>query len=181
MTPGSLPAPQASAASCDTIVNDKSSGDQDHQPDGTPIKYAVSPPSSGSHYQVWAPFGKRFYTDGDRPAIGNLVHNLEHGYSLLWYDETIAKDGDKVELVERISKAKLPDTAKDKFIAAPWKPGDGAAWPDGKHVAFSHWSGGQDPKEYQGHRQFCGDVSGDALKQFIEKYPADDAPEPGAG
>jgi hypothetical protein len=165
-------------ASCDKVIDDKASGTQDHQPDGTPIMYAVSPPSSGPHYNDWAPFGKKFYSLDDRPAVGNLVHNLEHGYTILWYNESIARDKDKVELIENISKAKLPDAAAGKFIAAPFKAGDGAAWPAGKNIAFTHWGGGQTAL---GHRQFCGDVSGEALKQFIEKYPASDAQEPNGG
>lgn len=172
----------ASAASCDKVIDDKASGTQDHQPDGTPIKYAVSPPSSGPHYQDWAPFGKKFYSLDDRPAIGNLVHNLEHGYTILWYNEAIANDSKKVELIENMSKGKLPEAANDKFIAAPFKAGDGAAWPAGKNIAFSHWSGNTAGQATAfGHRQFCGDVSGEALKQFIEKYPALDAQEPNGG
>jgi hypothetical protein len=42
------------------------------------INYSVSPPSSGPHYAVWAPFNKKFYTLDDRPPIPNLVHNQEH-------------------------------------------------------------------------------------------------------
>lgn len=171
----------ASAASCDAITNDKASGTLKHEPDGTPIKYAQSPPSSGSHYGTWAPFEKKFYTD-DRPPIGNLVHNLEHGYTLVWYDETIAKDSDKLDELERMSKGKLPDKSNGKFIVAPWKSSDGAAWPDGKHVAMSRWDGGGGVEaKQQGHRQFCSGVSGEAIKQFMDKYPAADSPEPNGG
>ena len=170
----------ASGASCDAVINDKTSGLQDHQPEGTPIKYTVSPPSSGPHYEVWAPFGKTFYTDGDRPAVSNLVHNLEHGYTILWYNEAIAGSQEKVDLIERISKAKLPDSAAGKFIAAPFKSTDGAAWPAGKNIAFSHWGAG-DATTAQGHRQFCAEPSGAALKDFMDKYPATDAQEPNGG
>jgi hypothetical protein len=40
---------------------------------------------------------------------------------------------------------------------------------------------GQDGKTAFGHRQFCGDVSGEALKQFMDKYPSVDAQEPNGG
>jgi hypothetical protein len=177
------------AASCDPIKDTPAEGTLDHVQDGTKIDYKTSPPSFGKHYQTWAPFERKFYTDSDRPAIGNLVHNLEHGYTLLWYDDTIAKDGDKVALIERIAKAKLPESSAGRLIAAPFKADEGAAWPAGKHVAFARWDGG-DPKEtdaekrvktQKGHLQYCGDVSGEALKQFMDKWPATDAPEPGAG
>ena len=170
---------KAGDASCDKVIDDKAGGTQDHQPDGTVINYPVSPPSSGPHYATWAPFGKKFYSD-DRPPVPNLVHNLEHGYTILWYRDTLAKD--QIDLIEKISKAKLPDSSLGKFIAAPFKESDGLPWPDGKTVAFSHWSAnaaGQTTAK--GHRQFCGAVSGEALTQFMDKYPATDAQEPNGG
>ncbi|WP_433017345.1 DUF3105 domain-containing protein [Kribbella sp. CA-294648] len=171
----------ASAASCDAPTNDAASGTQDHQPDGTKIPYAVSPPSSGPHYADWAPFSKKFYA-GDRPPVERLVHNLEHGYTILWYNEATAKNKEQVELIEKLSKAKLPDSSMGKFIAAPFNAADGAAWPAGKNIAFSHWSGNaQGQTTAFGHRQFCGTVSGEALKQFMDKYPATDAQEPNGG
>jgi len=52
---------------------------------------------------------------------------------------------------------------------------------DGKNLAFAHWSGPDASNKSFGHRQFCGSVSGDALKQFMDKYPATDAQEPNGG
>lgn len=170
----------AAAASCDKVIDDQASGTQDHKPDGEVIDYPVSPPSSGPHYAVWAPFGKKFYTVDDRPAVPNLVHNLEHGYTIMWYRDTLPKD--QIDLIEKISKAKLPDSSIGKFIAAPFKESDGKAWPEGKNIAFSHWSGNAAGQTTAlGHRQFCGSVSGAALQQFMDKYPASDAQEPNGG
>ncbi|TCC64179.1 DUF3105 domain-containing protein [Kribbella pittospori] len=169
----------ASAASCDTPTNDEGGGTQDHRPDGEKIAYPVSPPSSGPHYAVWAPFGKKFYTVDDRPPVENLVHNLEHGYTLMWYRDTLPKD--QIDEIEKISKAKLPDGSMGKFIAAPFKESDGKPWPDGKTVAFAHWSAPQADNKSFGHRQFCGSVSGESLQQFLDKYPASDAQEPNGG
>ena len=169
----------ASAASCDAPTNDDGGGTQDHRPDGEKIAYPVSPPSSGPHYAVWAPFGKKFYTVDDRPPVENLVHNLEHGYTLLWYRDTLPKD--QIDEIEKLSKAKMPDGSLGKFIAAPYKQSEGKGWPDGKNVAFAHWSGADAQNKSFGHRQFCGSVSGEALKQFMEKFPATDAQEPNGG
>jgi uncharacterized protein DUF3105 len=170
----------AGSASCDKIIDDPASGTQDHKPDGEVIAYPVSPPSSGPHYAVWAPFGKKFYTVDDRPAVPNLVHNLEHGYTILWYRDTLPKD--QIDQIEKISKAKLPDSSIGKFIAAPFKESEGKPWPDGKNVAFSHWSGNTAGQTTAfGHRQFCSSVSGEALQQFMDKYPASDAQEPNGG
>jgi hypothetical protein len=170
----------ASAASCATPTDDAAGGTQDHKPDGTPIDYSVSPPSSGPHYATWAPFDKKFYSLDDRPPVANLVHNLEHGYTILWYKDSIGQD--QKDQIEKISKAKLPDSSNGKFIAAPFRETDGKPWPDGKNIAFSHWSGNaQGSDKAFGHRQFCGSVSGDALNQFMEKYPSTDAQEPAGG
>ena len=75
-----------------------------------------------------------------------------------------------------------------KFIAAPFHASDGAAWPAGKNIAFSHWGGPTDTSTEEkfassqsGHRQFCTSVSGEALSKFIEQYPASDSPEPQGG
>ncbi|HEY0689293.1 MAG TPA: DUF3105 domain-containing protein [Kribbella sp.] len=171
---------KAAAASCDKPTDDPAGAAQQHEPDGTDIKYTVSPPSSGPHYATWAPFDKKFYSTQDRPAVGNLVHNMEHGYTILWYNEATAKNADQAALIEKISKAKLPDAANGKFIAAPFKSTDGAAWPAGKNIAFTHWSAGAEGQA-MGHRQFCGSLSGEALQQFLEKYPALDAQEPNGG
>jgi hypothetical protein len=169
---------KAAAASCDKPTDDPAGAAQQHEPDGTAIKYTVSPPSSGPHYPVWAPFDKKFYSLQDRPAVGNLVHNLEHGYTVLWYNEATANNADQVALIEKISKSKLPASSNDFFIAAPFKASDGAAWPAGKNIAFTHWSAGAEGAAF-GHRQFCSSISGEALTQFMDKYPAMDAQEPG--
>lgn len=170
----------AGAASCDTPTDDKAGGTQDHKPDGTVIMYDQSPPSSGPHYATWAPFGKKFYTVADRPPVSNLVHNLEHGYTLLWYRDTLPKE--QIDQIEQISKGKLPDSSLGKFIAAPFKADEGKPWPDGKNLVFAHWSGNKEgTTEALAHRQFCGSVSGEALKNFMTKYPAQDAQEPNGG
>jgi hypothetical protein len=170
----------ASAASCAAPTDDEAGGTQDHKPEGTVINYSVSPPSSGPHYPVWAPFDKKFYTLDDRPAIANLVHNLEHGYTILWYKDSIPQD--QKDQIEKISKAKLPDSTNGKFIAAPFRETDGKPWPDGKTIAFSHWSGNAAGSDKAfGHRQFCSSVSGEALTQFMDKYPSADAQEPLGG
>ncbi|MGC4939900.1 DUF3105 domain-containing protein [Kribbella sp. DT2] len=171
----------AQAASCDPVIEDKTTGNLDHQPDGAPLTFAVSPPSSGSHYQVPAPFARKFYTADDRPTMGNLVHNLEHGYTILWYSESVAGDQAKLDTVERIAKTYNSEDLSAKFIAAPYRAADGGpAWPAGKNFALSHWGGGE-PAAQKGYRQFCGDVSGAAVKEFTDRYPATNSPEPNAG
>lgn len=53
-----------------------------HLPEGSKIEYKFNPPTSGDHYSSW--IIKGFF---DEPrADGSLVHSLEHGYTIIWYD-----------------------------------------------------------------------------------------------
>lgn len=56
--------------------------DRTHIPEGSKTDYKFSPPTGGAHYPVW--ITKGVY---DTPrADGYLVHSLEHGYIIFWYD-----------------------------------------------------------------------------------------------
>jgi hypothetical protein len=53
-----------------------------HQAECSDIAYSTNPPSGGDHYQFWAAF--QSYDTPVRP--GFLVHALEHGAVVFWYD-----------------------------------------------------------------------------------------------
>ncbi len=53
-----------------------------HVPEGTPLEYKNSPPSSGVHYPVTRPWG--VYSEVVSP--GYWVHNLEHGGVAILYN-----------------------------------------------------------------------------------------------
>jgi hypothetical protein len=173
----------ADAAGCEDVLVKKATGSADHRPEGSDLPYTDAPPATGAHYPTWAPMTRKFYTAQDRPELGYLVHNLEHGYSILWYDETIADDDEKLAVAKAISK-KFPGTDfENKFIVAPWTSEDGGSFPDGAHVALTHWSMGgtnDNPKGQHGITQYCGEPSGEAVAAFVEDYPYTDSPEPGA-
>ena len=82
----------ASAAGCDAVAENPATGNQEHVAEGTKVKYDRTPPDSGKHYPTPAPFTKRFYTTADRPAVETLVHNLEHGYTVVWYRDAMPAD-----------------------------------------------------------------------------------------
>ena len=171
------------AAGCEPVVKKKATGNQEHKPEGTPITYADAPPAFGAHYPVTAPFERKFYASGDRPEIEYVVHNLEHGYSLLWYDDTIAKDADQLAVVKAIATKYEGTELTDKFIALPWTSEDGEDFPSGTHVALTHWSAGGDPSDVskqQGVWQYCAKPSGAVVKKFTSDYPYSDSPEPQA-
>jgi hypothetical protein len=81
----------AAAAQCDAVKIDPATGGQDHVDAKTHVDYATVPPSSGRHFQFPADVNERgFYTTKDTPTVEQLVHNLEHGYTIVWYDPKIA-------------------------------------------------------------------------------------------
>jgi len=183
----------ADAASCQDLVTHKPEGEEqsgvdgNHVEVGTPIDYRFTPPAFGQHWPNYLTGAelRSFYTVDDRPEVERLVHGLEHGYTILWYDESLADDDEAMADIEAIAK-KFPDpgTVEEHFIAAPWTADDGDPMPDGARVALTHWSvggeGGDATKDQVGVWQFCEGVSGEVVEQFRSDYPALDAPEPGA-
>jgi hypothetical protein len=174
-----------SDAACRPMTTKSAVGNSDHRPIGTPISYPDSPPAFGPHWPVPAPFGRKFYTTQDRPQVEYLVHNLEHGYTLLWYDQTVADNTGKLNVVKGIA-GKFEGSStdmRDKFIAAPWTAKDGKPFPKGTHIALAHWSMGGthgNPPGQLGVWQYCGQPSGAVVSSFMKDYPYTDSPEPTA-
>ena len=168
----------AQVAACNPVTTTKTDKNQTHVPAPTPITYKDAPPAFGAHRPAPAAFGRPFYTT-DRPEIAELVHNEEHGFTIAWYDDTAAKDKDEMENLKTIAE-KYQD-ANQKFIAAPWHSTDGAAFPDGKHIALTRWSADADKPtdedKQRGNWQYCGQVSGAVISDFFKKWSEDEAPE----
>ncbi|MBZ5734217.1 DUF3105 domain-containing protein [Nocardioides sp. TRM66260-LWL] len=181
----------APASDCQKVTEKKADGNQQHVPEGTPVTYTTAPPAFGPHWNVANvapdPMARKLYTGTDRPALEALVHNLEHGYTVLWYDQTIADDATQMGYLRAIAD-KLGGTTnqRTKFKAVPWlsTDEDGKAFPDGQHVALTHWTGAVDAQgqadvaSQKGVFQYCSQVSGAALKTFMDDYPYFDSPEP---
>ena len=180
----------ASAASCDAITSDKAGGNGTHVGPGTSspktvrVKYDTVPPSNGPHFaEPVASNASNFYTVTDRPQMEKLVHNLEHGYTILWYDVK-AGDTKKAELEQLAKVANKTEWALGKFIVSAWDPSYGEL-PAGKKFALSHWSATLAADKtsvaiQSGHRELCGDLSGAVVKAFVQQFPLTSAPEPGA-
>jgi hypothetical protein len=173
----------APASVCQDVQEKDATGSGDHVDPGTEMDYEDAPPAFGPHWSDWDSIERKFYTDGDRPDPGMLVHNLEHGYTLLWYDETIADDDQAMADLRAIASKFTDDSnLRNKFKIVPWTADDGAPFPDGQHLAFTHWSIGGDGDasgDQTGITQFCSEPSGAAVEQFIQDYPYTDSPEPG--
>jgi len=173
-------------ACCQAAAPEKAEGNNDHRAEGEDIQYDQSPPATGPHWGQFLTGNqiRKFWTTDDRPPVERLVHSLEHGHTILWYDETIAEDDNAMDELEAIAR-KFPSNTdfNDKFIAAPWTSEDGEPFPDDKHVALTHWSMGGtngNPEGQQGVWQYCSDVSGEVVDDFMQDYPYSDSPEPNA-
>ena len=165
----------ASDASCDAVVEEETTGARDHRADGEAIEYASAPPTSGPHYAVPASFNRKFYTESDRPEIERLVHNLEHGYTILWYDPAVLDDQESTmrDLATKVTAAdsELAEEVAGKFLIAPWDTARGE-FPEGKSYALTHWGA------EQGYKQLYGDLSGEVVRDFLTEHPVSDSPEP---
>jgi hypothetical protein len=170
------------AAGCDPITEHAATGNQEHVPEGTKVDYAQTPPDSGKHYPSPAPFTKHFYAEADRPPVETVVHNLEHGYTVIWYRTSAPSK--QIKDLQRIAKTFGSEeyNPDDKFIAAPWSDADGAGFPAGKNIVITRWTADPNdpgnPSAQKGVRQVCTNVSGAAIKEFRTKYPVANSPEP---
>lgn len=83
-----------------------------------PGRYNSDPPTSGLHYATEAQAG--FYDENiyTYPA-GYLVHNLEHGYVIFWYNCDLLDAAGCAELKSQI-RAVMDDLGGVKLIAYPW-------------------------------------------------------------
>lgn len=94
-------------------------GSSQHIPmDSDPGEYNSDPPTSGPHYAEEARAG--FYDSNNYqfPA-GYLVHNLEHGYVIFWYNCDLLDESGCTNLKGQI-KTTMDDLGGTKLIAYPW-------------------------------------------------------------
>jgi hypothetical protein len=165
------------AASCSNVQTTKGTNndkDRKHVADGTTEKYKTVPPSYGPHWSQPIYPAREFYTARDKPQMEQLVHNLEHGYTIVWYDKTIkGKALDELEAIAASARHSDAAGPGQKFIVSAWDDAYGT-FPAGKHLGISHW-GAQ-----ESHLQLCGKPSGAVIDTFMKKYPSTDAPEPNA-
>ncbi|MDQ6641362.1 MAG: DUF3105 domain-containing protein [Actinomycetota bacterium] len=165
------------AAGCAPIKTKSAQGSGQHVTPPTPITYPDAPPAFGKHWGNYlTPTELRtFYTRSDAPQIERLVHSLEHGHTILWYDDSIKTGSQDYQAIQQLGSRLGADTY---FMAAPYITAlDGGTFPVGKHVALTHWTG---PNKQTGVWEYCARPSGSVVKSFMATYPKQDAPEPGA-
>jgi hypothetical protein len=174
----------ASAAGCDPVTTKKPTGKQrsgvegNHVEIGTKITYPTSPPAFGQHWPNFLQTSeyRNFYSPSDRPELERMVHSLEHGHTLIWYDETIKPGSTEYQQLQEVADRYNGTTTYINVV--PWLSADGPAFPEGKHVVLTHWAGSGDHQE--GIWQYCGKTSGAVIQDFVKKYPNTDSPEAGA-
>ncbi len=86
--------------------------------DSDPGKYNSDPPTSGPHYPEEAQAGFHETNIYQYPAA-YLVHNLEHGYIIFWYNCTDLSESACSELKSQI-KTVIDEVNNVKVIAYPW-------------------------------------------------------------
>ena len=102
-------------------------GSSAHVEAGTdPGPYNSDPPTSGRHYGESLPSG--FYEESEAASLGpypegRLVHSLEHGYVILWYDCTGLASDECGELKGQMRDV-MDDAGNLKVIAFPWSSVD---------------------------------------------------------
>jgi hypothetical protein len=95
--------------------------DTSHVPEGTdPGPFNSDPPTSGRHYEATLNAG--FYNEGDVAVPhpeGHLIHNLEHGYVIFWYNCSLVSEDECTDLKAQIQGV-MADENNFKVIAFPW-------------------------------------------------------------
>ncbi|MEJ2601313.1 MAG: DUF3105 domain-containing protein [Anaerolineales bacterium] len=99
--------------------------DVSHVADGEdPGPYNTDPPTSGRHYAN--SLGAGFYDEtqasqmGEHPE-GFLVHNLEHGYVIFWYNCAALDNSEDCTQLKDQLRATLDSFNNVKVIAFPWE------------------------------------------------------------
>lgn len=96
---------------------------RDHIPEGTdPGPYATNPPVGGHHFP--SVFHAGFYTEEDAATMpqypeGYLVHDLEHGYVIYWYNCQANPSIDCTEMQDAIKQV-IKENDTFKVIGYPW-------------------------------------------------------------
>jgi hypothetical protein len=149
--------------------------DQAHREPVPPLDtYPSVPPASGPHAAETV--GPGLYVEP--PPIGPLIHSLEHGAVVIWFDPGSADQSGLTEVAEFFGQ---PDRQAHVIVAPYSYPDEGEAGrlPDGTSMALVAW-----------HRiQTCQRVSLPVAFAFVASFRPDpeepqayrgEAPEPGA-
>jgi hypothetical protein len=123
--------------------------------------YSSVPATSGQHWTTPANWG--VYT-GANPAIeSQVVHNLEHGGIVIWYQSTASQDD--IDKLTQFAQQAL-NSANHKVILSPWSGQD-----FGHPIAVTAWN----------WLLYLDSADIDQVRAFQADHPSSDAPEPFGG
>jgi hypothetical protein len=150
-------------AGCDPVEETEEAGNE-HVDGGTDVQYETSPPTSGDHWPPELVSDPGFFPD--EVPEESLVHNLEHGQIVIWYDPDAS-----TELTDELEQ--FTDSQNDldalpagaslaPIITAPYDD-----IPEGKSYVLTAWT----------QSQACSDYSLEAINDFRAKFQGR-SPEP---
>ena len=114
------------------------------------------------------------------------MHNLEHGYTILWYDETIADDDDQMDaaagVANKLAGHRQPPRRSSRRSRGRPRTARPSPTASTSRSRTGPWaaSARTDPAKQVGVWQYCSAASGAALYDFMKEYPYTDSPEPNA-
>jgi hypothetical protein len=160
------------AAGCLGVHNDPLSAAAQHVEgpiDYTKEKYGDDrdgtvpiPPTGGKHNALSLGDTVRFYPLSDKPRPERAVHNLEHGYIVVWYDSKLPED--QVTKLQELAKS----GTLTRLLVVGWWQSD---LPADKHVVFTSW----------GRTDRCTTVSDAVATKFYQDHlNSEVAPEAGS-
>ena len=138
----------------------------EHIPEGTdPGSYPSDPPAGGVHYEDTLP--ARFYHEEDLASLGQypqgyLVHNLEHGHVIFWYNCAVLDEAGCEQLKSQIQGV-IDAFDGVKVLAFPWKSLD-------VPVVATSWG------RLQSFESFDADLSERFVRGNRNKAPEPNAP-----
>ena len=121
--------------------------------------YSSVPATSGEHWNTPANWG--VYPPASPVQEAQIIHNLEHGGVVIWYQPGNASDEDVAALTEYVQQQ--IQSAKFKVILSPWTGED-----FGHPIAVTSWNWllYQDQADVDQIRAFLDDHYGDAPEPF---------------
>jgi len=133
-----------------------------HLQDGTVGgPYDSTPATSGQHWSTPANWG--VYTTSNPAIESQVVHNLEHGGIVIWYQPS-ATQADIDKLTQFTQQAL--GSSNYKVILSPWSGKD-----FGHPIAVTAWN----------WLLYLDSADIDQVRAFQEDHPTSDAPEPFGG
>ncbi len=142
------------------VVRDAGRGHIDDGGVPPPGTYTSSPATSGPHWNSPANWGN-YPTP---VAESQVIHNLEHGGIVIWYDAERVSPEDRVELTSFV-EGEL-GSQRYKFILSPWGGED-----FGHAIAVTAWT----------RLLFQDELDLDEVRAFVDRYYGRLGPEPGGG